>query len=127
MNADRQREGPIDIPLVGDLTENAPDLCEKLLAVEPGGECMLYFDSLGGRRISGGRRGATGRWRRRAERLGLEAAHEDERLGRLTPAARAVEGGRGPDSRAARRGDRRRRGEEGTHDGPRNGRRPPDA
>ena len=48
MSADRQREGPIEIALVGDLTENAPDLCEKLLAVEPGGECILYFDSLGG-------------------------------------------------------------------------------
>ena len=33
---------------MGDLTENAPDLCDKLLSVEPGGECILYFDSLGG-------------------------------------------------------------------------------
>jgi ATP-dependent Clp protease, protease subunit len=48
MKADRQREGPIEIALVGDLTENSPDLCEKLLSVEPGGECILYFDSLGG-------------------------------------------------------------------------------
>ena len=32
----------------GDLTENQADLCEKLLSVEPGGECILYFDSLGG-------------------------------------------------------------------------------
>ena len=46
--SDREREGPVEIPLVGDLTENAPELCEKLLSVEPGGECVLYFDSLGG-------------------------------------------------------------------------------
>jgi ATP-dependent protease ClpP protease subunit len=37
-----------EIPLVGDLTENAADLCDKLLSVPPGGECVLYFDSLGG-------------------------------------------------------------------------------
>jgi ATP-dependent Clp protease, protease subunit len=48
MKADRPREGPIEIPVVGDLTENASELCEKLLSVEPGGECILYFDSLGG-------------------------------------------------------------------------------
>jgi ATP-dependent Clp protease protease subunit len=43
-----KHEGPVEIALVGDLTENAADLCEKLLSVEPGGECILYFDSLGG-------------------------------------------------------------------------------
>ena len=48
MKKDEPREGPIEIPLVGDLTDNAPDLCDKLLSVEPGGECILYFDSLGG-------------------------------------------------------------------------------
>ena len=42
------REGPAEIALVGDLTENEHDLCDKLLAVEPGGECILYIDSLGG-------------------------------------------------------------------------------
>ena len=45
---EREREGPVEIPLVGDLTENVADLCDKLLSVEPGGECVLYFDSLGG-------------------------------------------------------------------------------
>jgi len=45
---EREREGPVEIPLVGDLTENAAELCDKLLSVEPGGECVLYFDSLGG-------------------------------------------------------------------------------
>ena len=39
-------QGPVE--LAGDLTDNAADLCEKLLSVEPGGECILYFDSLGG-------------------------------------------------------------------------------
>jgi len=41
-------QGPVEIPLVGDLTENEADLCDKLLSVEPGGECVLYIDSLGG-------------------------------------------------------------------------------
>jgi ATP-dependent Clp protease protease subunit len=45
---DRNREGPLEIALVGDLTENQADLCDKLLELEPGGECILYFDSLGG-------------------------------------------------------------------------------
>jgi ATP-dependent Clp protease, protease subunit len=40
-----------DIPeilVVGDLTDNEADICDKLLDVQPGGECILYFDSLGG-------------------------------------------------------------------------------
>ncbi len=45
---ERPREGPVEIALVGDLTENQTQLCESLLDVEPGGECCLYFDSLGG-------------------------------------------------------------------------------
>jgi ATP-dependent Clp protease protease subunit len=45
---DEQQEGPVEIALVGDLTDNEADLCEKLLGVEPGGECILYIDSLGG-------------------------------------------------------------------------------
>lgn len=47
-NSDRGQEGPLEIAVAGDLTENQADLCEKLLSVEPGGECVLYFDSLGG-------------------------------------------------------------------------------
>ena len=46
--SDRQDEGLPEIPLVGDLTENESDWTEKLLGVEPGGECILYFDSMGG-------------------------------------------------------------------------------
>ncbi len=45
---EREHTGPVEIPLVGDLTENQAELCEKLLGVEPGGQCVLYFDSLGG-------------------------------------------------------------------------------
>ncbi len=47
-DSDRVKEGPMEIALAGDLTENQADLCDKLLSVEPGGECILYFDSLGG-------------------------------------------------------------------------------
>ncbi len=47
-DSDRDNEGPLEIAMAGDLTENQSDLCDKLLSVEPGGECILYFDSLGG-------------------------------------------------------------------------------
>ncbi|MBN2215994.1 MAG: ATP-dependent Clp protease proteolytic subunit [Pirellulales bacterium] len=42
------REGPIEIAVVGDISEHESDLFEKLLSVEPGGRCVIYFDSLGG-------------------------------------------------------------------------------
>ncbi|HBO43504.1 MAG TPA: hypothetical protein DD670_06155 [Planctomycetaceae bacterium] len=45
---ENQPEGPVEIPFVGDMTENEADLFDKLLGVEPGGSCVLYFDSLGG-------------------------------------------------------------------------------
>ncbi len=41
-------KGPVEIALMGDLTESEADLCDKLLGVEPGGQCVLYFDSPGG-------------------------------------------------------------------------------
>jgi len=41
-------EGPIELAIVGDLTDHAADLAEKLLGVPPGGTCTLYFDSPGG-------------------------------------------------------------------------------
>jgi ATP-dependent Clp protease, protease subunit len=47
-NSERDHEGPLEIAVTGDLTDNQTDLCDKLLTVEPGGECILYFDSLGG-------------------------------------------------------------------------------
>ncbi len=46
--SDRNCEDLVEIPLVGDLTENIADLSDKLLSVPPGGECILYFDSPGG-------------------------------------------------------------------------------
>lgn len=39
---------PIEVSIVGDLTENAADLVDKLLGVEPGSQCTIYFDSPGG-------------------------------------------------------------------------------
>jgi ATP-dependent protease ClpP protease subunit len=50
---DQQPQGPVEIAIVGDLTDQQSDLCDKLLGVEPGGECILYFDSLGGSPYSG--------------------------------------------------------------------------
>lgn len=46
--AERERRGPVEIALVGDLSEGQTALCEHLLEVEPGGECILYIDSPGG-------------------------------------------------------------------------------
>jgi len=43
-----QPQGPVEIALVGDLTENQSDLFHALLDVQPGGPCVLYFDSPGG-------------------------------------------------------------------------------
>jgi ATP-dependent Clp protease protease subunit len=43
-----QQDGLMEIALVGDLSEKESELCEKLLEVEPGGECILFIDSLGG-------------------------------------------------------------------------------
>ena len=48
MPKDAPPDGPPEIALVGDLAEHATDLAEKLLAVPPGSECTLYFDSPGG-------------------------------------------------------------------------------
>ena len=39
---------PLEISLVGDLTDNESELTDKLLSVEPGGECTMYIDSPGG-------------------------------------------------------------------------------
>lgn len=43
-----EHSGPIEIALVGDLTDNESELTDKLLDVPPGGACTLYFDSPGG-------------------------------------------------------------------------------
>jgi ATP-dependent protease ClpP protease subunit len=41
-------EGPVEIAIVGDLTDSESELTDRLLSVEPGGECTIYFDSPGG-------------------------------------------------------------------------------
>ncbi|NIP86000.1 MAG: hypothetical protein GTO03_10730 [Planctomycetales bacterium] len=46
--AREEPEAPIEIAVVGDLTDHEGDLCDRLLSVEPGGECTMYFDSPGG-------------------------------------------------------------------------------
>jgi ATP-dependent protease ClpP protease subunit len=48
MLPDDSPEGPLEIAICGDLSENENDICEKLLSVPPGGECTLYFNSPGG-------------------------------------------------------------------------------
>ncbi|MBI3465931.1 MAG: hypothetical protein HY000_23180 [Planctomycetes bacterium] len=44
----RDRQGPLELSLSGELTDRNGELCERLLDVPPGGECILYFDSPGG-------------------------------------------------------------------------------
>ncbi|MCU0961880.1 MAG: ATP-dependent Clp protease proteolytic subunit [Pirellulaceae bacterium] len=41
-------EGPLEVALIGDLTEHESDCCDKLLGVAPGSECILYINSPGG-------------------------------------------------------------------------------
>ena len=43
-----ERRGPVEIAIVGDLTDNEADMTDRLLSIEPGGECTIYFDSPGG-------------------------------------------------------------------------------
>lgn len=40
--------GPLEVSLVGDLTDHEVELTDKLLSVEPGGECTMFIDSPGG-------------------------------------------------------------------------------
>jgi len=46
--SDEQDDGPVEIPIVGELSDHEADICDKLLSVPIGGECTLYFDSPGG-------------------------------------------------------------------------------
>jgi len=46
--SEQERTGPLELAIVGDLTDNEADLTDRLLGVEPGGECTIYFDSPGG-------------------------------------------------------------------------------
>ena len=46
---DREKDdGPLEIAIVGDLTDSEAELTDRLLGIEPGGECTIYFDSPGG-------------------------------------------------------------------------------
>lgn len=47
-DSDQERTGPLELAIVGDLTDNESELTDRLLGVEPGGECTIYFDSPGG-------------------------------------------------------------------------------
>ena len=42
------REAPIEIAIVGELTDNESDILENLLEVEPQGECTIYINCEGG-------------------------------------------------------------------------------
>lgn len=44
----QDEEGPVEIAIVGDLTDSEAELTDRLLGVEQGGECTIYFDSPGG-------------------------------------------------------------------------------
>ncbi len=48
MQNDVEADGPIEIALVGDLTDHESDITERLLGVPAGGECNLFIDSPGG-------------------------------------------------------------------------------
>jgi ATP-dependent protease ClpP protease subunit len=45
---EQERAGPLELAIVGDLTDNEADLTDRLLGVEPGAACTIYFDSPGG-------------------------------------------------------------------------------
>ena len=44
----KEEDELVEIPVVGDLTEQESQIFENLLSVPPGGECTLYFNSPGG-------------------------------------------------------------------------------
>jgi ATP-dependent Clp protease protease subunit len=48
LKPDDEPEAPLEIAIAGDLAEHESDIYERMLAVPPGGECTLYFNSPGG-------------------------------------------------------------------------------
>lgn len=42
------QNGRFEVAVVGDLTDNAVDIVDKLLSIEIGSDCTIYFDSPGG-------------------------------------------------------------------------------
>jgi ATP-dependent Clp protease protease subunit len=47
-NHTEEDESPVEIALVGDLTDHEGEISDRLLGVPPGGECTLFIDSPGG-------------------------------------------------------------------------------
>lgn len=47
------RDQPVDIAVIGDLSDNEAEIAHKILDVPVGGQCVLYFDSPGGSPYSG--------------------------------------------------------------------------
>lgn len=45
---DPHQDGPHEIAMVGDLTDNEGEITDKLLSIEPGGEATMFIDSPGG-------------------------------------------------------------------------------
>jgi ATP-dependent protease ClpP protease subunit len=45
---EQHEEGPVEVSVIGDLTEHEADIHDKLLEAGEGGRCTLYFDSPGG-------------------------------------------------------------------------------
>jgi ATP-dependent protease ClpP protease subunit len=45
---DAEHEGPVEIAMIGDVTDGEGEITEKLLGVPMGGDCTIYFDSPGG-------------------------------------------------------------------------------
>ena len=45
---DTDENGRFEVAVVGDLTDNAVDIVDKLLSIETGSDCTIYFDSPGG-------------------------------------------------------------------------------
>jgi ATP-dependent protease ClpP protease subunit len=48
IDREQEAEGPVEIALVGDLTDHESEVSDRLLSVPPGGECTLFIDSPGG-------------------------------------------------------------------------------
>ena len=44
----QEEEAPLEIAMVGDLTDSESELTDRLLGIPPGDECTIYFDSPGG-------------------------------------------------------------------------------
>ncbi len=45
---EEEEDLPLEVAVVGELTDHETDITDKLLGVPRGGECTLYFDSPGG-------------------------------------------------------------------------------